>query len=276
MAANPAGEAGSEPLKYQTWRLKVPMHCEGCKKTVKKVLQSIDGVYAVAIDSQQQKVTVTGDVDLGMLIRKLGKTGKRAEIWPQPFEMKDKKTGKSKKNKKQNNPETNGGDQQKNQEEALTETQEENRDDEFPEEEGHDGDETETPSAAGSAGNGAKKKKKKGKQGNAGGGGAGGWSPPAREGMGPPVRPVNPIPPSDQRVYQSHPPNYSYDPILPAYGVSYNVAPPFATSSYNDMHVHDGFVQPRFGYLPPQPPYRIRPFRYDDDEDDDGRGCSII
>ncbi|KAK1260377.1 hypothetical protein QJS04_geneDACA002142 [Acorus gramineus] len=53
-------EEASEPLKYQTWVLKVPIHCEGCKRKVKKVLHSIDGVYTTAIDSQLQKVTVTG------------------------------------------------------------------------------------------------------------------------------------------------------------------------------------------------------------------------
>ncbi|KAK1264962.1 hypothetical protein QJS04_geneDACA017029 [Acorus gramineus] len=35
-------EEASEPLKYQTWVLKVPIHCEGCKRKVKKVLHSID------------------------------------------------------------------------------------------------------------------------------------------------------------------------------------------------------------------------------------------
>ena len=34
---------------FQTWVLKVSIHCEGCKKKVKKVLQSIDGMVLYVI-----------------------------------------------------------------------------------------------------------------------------------------------------------------------------------------------------------------------------------
>ncbi|XP_027165838.1 heavy metal-associated isoprenylated plant protein 35-like [Coffea eugenioides] len=89
-----------EPLlQYQTWALKVSIHCQGCKTKVKKVLQSIEGVYAVAIDSQH-KVTVTGNIDAQTLIRKLLKTGKHAELWPEKPAGKDKKSGKSSSNEK--------------------------------------------------------------------------------------------------------------------------------------------------------------------------------
>ncbi|KMS95464.1 hypothetical protein BVRB_008030 [Beta vulgaris subsp. vulgaris] len=37
-----AGEA-TQLLKYNTWVLKVPIHCLGCKREVKKLLQRIDG-----------------------------------------------------------------------------------------------------------------------------------------------------------------------------------------------------------------------------------------
>ncbi|XP_043708313.1 heavy metal-associated isoprenylated plant protein 35-like [Telopea speciosissima] len=103
MATNPAQEA-SEPLKYQTWVLKVSIHCEGCKRKVNKVLRSIDGVYTTTIDSPQQKVTVTGNVDAETLVRKLLKTGKHAELWPEKAEKKNKKQGKGKNNEKQNDP----------------------------------------------------------------------------------------------------------------------------------------------------------------------------
>ncbi|MCL7024288.1 hypothetical protein MKW94_007252 [Papaver nudicaule] len=107
-------EESSEPLKYQTWVLKVSIHCEGCKKKVKKVLQSIDGVYQTTIDSPQHKVTVTGDVDSEKLIKKLIKTGKHAELWPQPIESsptttKDKKKNKGK-NKNNDNSNSNKSD----------------------------------------------------------------------------------------------------------------------------------------------------------------------
>ncbi|KAF6142512.1 hypothetical protein GIB67_039476 [Kingdonia uniflora] len=74
-----------EPLKSQIWVLKVSIHCEGCKRKVKRVLHNIDGVYNTTIDSQQHKVTVTtGDmIDAKTLINKLTKTGKHAELWPE-------------------------------------------------------------------------------------------------------------------------------------------------------------------------------------------------
>ncbi|KAL2339039.1 hypothetical protein Fmac_013485 [Flemingia macrophylla] len=91
----------SEPLKYQTWFLKVSIHCEGCRRKVKKVLQSIDGVFTTTIDPQQQKVTVTGSVGVETLIRKLVKAGKRAELWPEDVTaVKGKSSGKEKKQKK--------------------------------------------------------------------------------------------------------------------------------------------------------------------------------
>ncbi|KAK9272156.1 hypothetical protein L1049_002527 [Liquidambar formosana] len=62
--------------------LKVSVNCcDGCKKKVKKVLQSIEGVLKTEIDPLQPKVTVLGNVDSRILIKKLLKAGKQAEIW---------------------------------------------------------------------------------------------------------------------------------------------------------------------------------------------------
>ncbi|OWM72475.1 heavy metal-associated isoprenylated plant protein 36 [Punica granatum] len=85
-------------LTYKTWVLKVSVHCEGCKRKVKRVLRSIEGVYTTDIDLKQQKVTVIGNVDAETLIKKLVKTGKHAELWPVKA---DKKKSKSKKKDKQ-------------------------------------------------------------------------------------------------------------------------------------------------------------------------------
>ncbi|KAK9945548.1 hypothetical protein M0R45_011058 [Rubus argutus] len=82
MATKPVEEPPGS-LKYQTWVLKVSIHCEGCKKKVKKVLQSIEGVYTITIDSQQHKVTVTGNVEAETLLKKLLRSGKHAELWPE-------------------------------------------------------------------------------------------------------------------------------------------------------------------------------------------------
>nr|GMD40431.1 neurogenic protein mastermind-like [Ipomoea batatas] len=72
-----------ELLKTQTSVLRVNIHCDGCKQKVKKKLQKIEGVYAVKIDVDLGRVTVTGNVDPGTLIKKLVKSGKHAELWSQ-------------------------------------------------------------------------------------------------------------------------------------------------------------------------------------------------
>ncbi|XP_073060252.1 uncharacterized protein [Primulina eburnea] len=114
-----ADEKSSENLiKYKTWSLRVSIHCEGCKKKVKKVLQNIEGVYKIEIDCKQQRVLVTGNVDSEALIKKLVKAGKHAEIWPGAPDKEGKKSGKSKKSKSEKDSEDckdgeSGNDQKK-------------------------------------------------------------------------------------------------------------------------------------------------------------------
>jgi len=69
-------------------------------------MQNYEGVFTATIDSQQQKVTVTGNVGVETLLRKLVKAGKYAEIWPENLDGKGKNSGKEKKKKKkdQNEP----------------------------------------------------------------------------------------------------------------------------------------------------------------------------
>ncbi|CAN8244735.1 unnamed protein product [Cochlearia groenlandica] len=71
------------PLPYKTCNIKVSIHCEGCKRKVKKILTSIEGVYRVDIDMKQQKVTVTGIVTPDILLKKLLKSVKNADIIPE-------------------------------------------------------------------------------------------------------------------------------------------------------------------------------------------------
>ncbi|WOL10343.1 hypothetical protein Cni_G19098 [Canna indica] len=78
-----SGEEPAESLKCKTWVLKVSIHCEGCKKKVKRILRSIPGVYDCEIDAKQHKVSVKASVDSETLIRKLGKSGKHAALWPE-------------------------------------------------------------------------------------------------------------------------------------------------------------------------------------------------
>ncbi|KAL9251869.1 Heavy metal-associated isoprenylated plant protein 37-like protein [Drosera capensis] len=94
-------------LKIQTHVLRVNIDCDGCKLKVKKLLQKIEGVYAVIIDPDQQKVTVSGSVEPPTLIKKLIRSGKHAELW----------SDRSNQNQKQkngciNNDKNNGGQKQ--------------------------------------------------------------------------------------------------------------------------------------------------------------------
>ncbi|KAL9259770.1 Heavy metal-associated isoprenylated plant protein 32-like protein [Drosera capensis] len=79
-----AGEMSKQEfIKTQSCVLRVNIQCDcdGCRNKVKKLLLKVDGVYTVSIDSKQGKVTVTANVDPAVLIRKLEKSGKRAELW---------------------------------------------------------------------------------------------------------------------------------------------------------------------------------------------------
>ncbi|XP_030544826.1 heavy metal-associated isoprenylated plant protein 35-like [Rhodamnia argentea] len=77
------GEEASVTLNLKTSVLRVSIHCEGCKRKVEKVLKKIQGIYKTEIDLKQQMVTVTGNIDADTLIKRLGKKGKKAELWPQ-------------------------------------------------------------------------------------------------------------------------------------------------------------------------------------------------
>lgn len=72
-----------EFIKTQTCVLRVNIQCDcdGCRNKVKKLLLKVDGVYTVSIDAKQGKVTVAGNVDPAVLIQKLEKSGKHAELW---------------------------------------------------------------------------------------------------------------------------------------------------------------------------------------------------
>ncbi|XP_057792178.1 heavy metal-associated isoprenylated plant protein 35-like [Salvia miltiorrhiza] len=77
-------EESAQPIKQlKTTIIRASIHCQGCRRKVEKILSQIHGVEHVDVDAQQHKVTVTGDVDADTLIRKLIKSGKNAELWPQ-------------------------------------------------------------------------------------------------------------------------------------------------------------------------------------------------
>ncbi|XAR49127.1 hypothetical protein NMG60_11032206 [Bertholletia excelsa] len=101
----------TEPLTDKKFSLRVSIHCEACKKKVMKVLESVEGVQKVDVDSKLQKVVVFGNVHPEIAIKKLSKSRKNAELWPEPVivdDPKKKKTEKSKKKDKEVDPEEEG------------------------------------------------------------------------------------------------------------------------------------------------------------------------
>uniref|UniRef100_A0A803RC20 HMA domain-containing protein n=1 Tax=Cannabis sativa TaxID=3483 RepID=A0A803RC20_CANSA len=283
-----------EALKYQTWVLKVSIHCEGCKRKVKKVLQSIEGVYTTTIDSQQHKVTVTGNVDAETLLKKLLRSGKLAELWPENKPSEKKKSGKSKKQKAADNtttdqePANDDGDDQavKNDGGSANDNvdgKEANNEDDGENDEA-DGDNGE---GGGGSNDGAKKKKKKKKKkggqngnnscNNAGGDNPGEFYPPGDIGPMNVMTSANHHGQPIQHVFP-YPPTFSYNnqqtPVM--YGLSYNTSYPTHNASYfapSLMHGDYLFSHHSEMYsLPSDQTYSDG----DDDDDDDGTGCSIM
>ncbi|XWS76536.1 hypothetical protein CRYUN_Cryun01aG0185100 [Craigia yunnanensis] len=282
MTTKAADQDAAGVLKYKTWVLKVLIHCQGCNKKVKKVLQAIDGVYETTIDSQQHKVTVTGCVDSETLIKKLTKSGKYVELWPEKPEKKEKKPGKSKNDEKQKDVEEAGDDHDpKNKSAEKPEfsaaknggsggTKGTAGDDQPPAGDQMGGESEEPDSTAESGGgDGGKKKKKKGQKGNPGpNGDASGdtLSALTLPDQAPPMASINLSPPN-QHMYPYAPMYYG----PPLFGVSYNTTYPSSSSSYYAPTMHPNAYGP-----PPPSSDPIGKFNEDNDYDDDESGCSIM
>ncbi|KAK7318798.1 hypothetical protein RJT34_03508 [Clitoria ternatea] len=63
----------------------VHMDCAGCETKIKKALKKLRGVDDVDIDMRMQKVTVMGWADQKKILKAVRKTGRRAELWPYPY-----------------------------------------------------------------------------------------------------------------------------------------------------------------------------------------------
>ncbi|XP_074561937.1 heavy metal-associated isoprenylated plant protein 44-like [Curcuma longa] len=75
---------GPKPLSLQTVELKVRMCCAGCERVVKRALRKLPGVDSVEVELGLEKVTVRGYVDRGKVLKKVRRSGKMAEFWPNP------------------------------------------------------------------------------------------------------------------------------------------------------------------------------------------------
>ncbi|XP_018807848.1 heavy metal-associated isoprenylated plant protein 36-like [Juglans regia] len=293
MATKPPEEVPAGTLKYKTWVLKVLIHCEGCKKKVKKVLQSIEGVYTTTVDIQQQKVTVNGNVDADTLIKKLLRSGKQAELLPE--KIKEKPAGKQKKNEKQIKD-----IDQTNIEENSNDTKDHKSSTEGGGEIDED-DEGENEEAVGNGGEGEKKKKKKKKKKggasgnsstndggdqNSGDAQAGSTVTPAGphdDHRGAPSIPAMNLSPQRPQMYP-FPPVMNY-PGPPLYGIGYNMTyPRDITSSYHPshpMHANTHSLPEIYRQQPPPPPlvsYQTYPFRevHVDDDHEYQSLCSLM
>ncbi|KAK8614565.1 hypothetical protein V6N13_068365 [Hibiscus sabdariffa] len=306
----------SGTLKYKTCVLKVFIHCQGCKKKVKSVLQAIDGVYETIIDSKQHKVTVTGSVDEELLIKKLSKSGKYVEPWPIPVEKKEKKPGKSKSSEKQKEGEQAGDDRHDPKNDKAAEKPESAAAKNGGSGDGKDrpagdnqqppagdqmgaGDGSEEPDStqAESTGGGAKKKKNKGQK--SGKAGPNGDAPAGKTQsamalpapyQAPPVESINQSPPNQDPPVESinrSPPNqamYPYGGMYcgpPLFGGSYQTSYPSSASASASSYYATGTYSNAYGPPPPPPPpcdLMDKFNEYDDPEyhDDDETGCSIM
>ncbi|CAN6229540.1 unnamed protein product [Urochloa humidicola] len=72
--------AREEELKRIDLKVNVSC-CEGCRRKVMKAI-SLKGVLRTEIQPSQDRVTVVGDVDARVLVKKLSKVGKIAEVLP--------------------------------------------------------------------------------------------------------------------------------------------------------------------------------------------------
>ncbi|XP_024167258.1 heavy metal-associated isoprenylated plant protein 2-like [Rosa chinensis] len=60
--------------------IKVSINCQICKTDVLKAVTKLQGIDIVAVDGQKGTLTVVGDVDPVLVVRRLRKVGKVAEI----------------------------------------------------------------------------------------------------------------------------------------------------------------------------------------------------
>lgn len=297
------------PLIYKTWILKVSIHCEACKRKVKRVLKDVEGVYETDIDLKQQKVVVKGNVESETLIKKLLKTGKHAELWPEKGKSKGKSKKKEKHSDSESSDESSGHEDEKEKVKFEVQDPTKNGDAAGKIINGDGGGQAKQPGnpPAGdgqtSGGGGKKKKKKKKKKSGGVGGNAGGEAPgdPPANGV-PPSGPVSGhSEPGPQSAPGPHPIIANESPPRhfvtqypahylphPVYSVRYSTA--YATCSqpqresyyatpqqYSYAYVHPG-VRPE---LDPPPsdfePYSSQPSdSLEIFSDENPNGCSIV
>lgn len=70
----------------QTFVLKTNIHCSGCEKKIKKLLQDIGGVHRISIDAMRGKIEISATIDPQIVLKLLEKNGKKSElVWERPM-----------------------------------------------------------------------------------------------------------------------------------------------------------------------------------------------
>uniref|UniRef100_A0A7N0T1Z8 HMA domain-containing protein n=1 Tax=Kalanchoe fedtschenkoi TaxID=63787 RepID=A0A7N0T1Z8_KALFE len=284
----PAEEHPIEQLKYQTWVLKVSIHCEGCKRKVKRILLAIEGVYMISIDAKQHKVTVTGNIEPETLIKKLVRTGKHAEMWPMSPAENERKHGSDK-------PREGGEDDSDSEDSGEHPTTDQQHGvrlmlgDQRPSPAGTMM-QMGPPPANPNGGGGKKKKKKKKKKSRSGGANAPGPGRAPAPAQGPGPGPAG----STQMVsagvqfpdLAGEPPNHAYPPqghypyqpshmpfTAPVYAVNYSA---FQAARSYGPHYHLNTIQPYF-YAYPDPESYLGPMdSFESINDENPNWCSVM
>ncbi|GMY08328.1 copper transport protein ATX1-like [Fagus crenata] len=68
---------------FSMWvvELKVGLHCEECIKKILKAIKKMEDIETYNVDTQLNKVIVTGNITTEEVIRVLQKIGKSASTW---------------------------------------------------------------------------------------------------------------------------------------------------------------------------------------------------
>ncbi|KAF3431696.1 hypothetical protein FNV43_RR26949 [Rhamnella rubrinervis] len=66
----------------QTVEIKVKMDCDGCERRVRNAVSHMKGAKSVEVNRKQSKVSVTGYVEPKKVLKRVQRTGKKAEFWP--------------------------------------------------------------------------------------------------------------------------------------------------------------------------------------------------
>ncbi|RDX79197.1 Heavy metal-associated isoprenylated plant protein 33, partial [Mucuna pruriens] len=75
------GQVTEQVIQIHVVEVKVGLHCDDCIKKILKAIKKIEDIETYNVDTQLNKVIVTGNVTTQQVIRVLQKIGKNATAW---------------------------------------------------------------------------------------------------------------------------------------------------------------------------------------------------